>query len=616
MPNEIVLTNTDSAPATLPDSACLPCSKVHLHVDADRDGVVDDNYLSNMIWSAGPSGTGAILCVNSDNDDGKSSSQAIDNTDRMDNTINGGSDLAEIGPLDIRKETNTSISPVNVVLSVISRGRSFRDYIRIFDGRSAGATEIIGPSTGDEKTFTDADFDGAGRIELGMEAVKFPNADMGSGQPAFDGFIELNLRVEAGGAVIHSEIAKVRVAPWLMFSHFDETEKVYVARQPTGDASDNTGYFIPALQAILGGKLEIIAEGESQGDRWTQDIMELGYSSVPGDHNLTSVIRTARSRGAGIGDHFAQYPGRKLLGPDFGYYETNTPVPNSSLDSFGNLECSPPVGTAYPFGRIVYGTSGGGAGHLNMKTEMRELLEGQEIQSPIPVDTGWLMVGHVDEFMSFIPDRAGTHGFKIAFASSNAALEIVRRTWAIQTTAPLFDAITLNDGLPAALPPLGANGGFLDEYTSVATVGQFMANSDLVSLQGRVQSVLDRQKAHLKAGLFLQDSDFIDLPILFTAPNKTTVMNCIALTPGSVNMLVVTKPGRQADLIVPKPFGPVLGPTGGTSEFQKAIDSAFAPNSDVSLHYVDCFMTYHTMQGEIHCGTNSKRKPPTAKWWQ
>lgn len=48
-------------------------------------------------------------------------------------------------------------------------------------------------------------------------------------------------------------------------------------------------------------------------------------------------------------------------GPDFGYV-TREPVfePVTSLDSFGNLEVSPPVtvnGKTYPLGRILIGSS-------------------------------------------------------------------------------------------------------------------------------------------------------------------------------------------------------------------------------------------------------------------
>lgn len=47
-------------------------------------------------------------------------------------------------------------------------------------------------------------------------------------------------------------------------------------------------------------------------------------------------------------------------GPDFGYVARQAPAGASSLDSFGNLEVSPPVtvqGKEYPLGRILIGSS-------------------------------------------------------------------------------------------------------------------------------------------------------------------------------------------------------------------------------------------------------------------
>lgn len=47
-------------------------------------------------------------------------------------------------------------------------------------------------------------------------------------------------------------------------------------------------------------------------------------------------------------------------GPDFGYVARDVQKDASSLDSFGNLEVSPPVtvgGKEYPLGRILIGSS-------------------------------------------------------------------------------------------------------------------------------------------------------------------------------------------------------------------------------------------------------------------
>lgn len=49
-----------------------------------------------------------------------------------------------------------------------------------------------------------------------------------------------------------------------------------------------------------------------------------------------------------------------IQGPDFGYVARQAPEGASTLDSFGNLEVSPPVtvqGKEYPLGRILIGSS-------------------------------------------------------------------------------------------------------------------------------------------------------------------------------------------------------------------------------------------------------------------
>lgn len=588
----------------------MACNIVHIHVDADRDGVIDDKPGGN-IWTKGKTGRGAIICVNSDNDDGKAGT-GLDKTDTADTVINGGADLREIAPLDLRKVSDLPLEGARVILSVENAPLDYRRFIRIFDGRSPGSAEIIGTSSGSEKAFTEADFK-AGRIELGMEALRYPTRAVGNGTVDFDGRIMLLLRVEGSdGTVIHRETVPVRVAPWIVFNHTHITETVYVAEMNEGYIDDNA-YFISELRKVVGGKLQVVPRGDANGDRWAQDIMEMGFSNWPGDQNLTTVIRTPTYRaGRASGERFAGYPARVLLGPDFGYYESNAPINNSSLDSFGNLECSPPI-PGYPFGRVVYGDPGGRGYHRPMMADMRALLEGQNIQSPIKLDTGWLAVGHVDEYMSFIPDASGTHGFKIAFASPARAVEIVRGS----SRAKLFQGIKDGGGtvIPIETVP-DATGSATDHplslYKPYATAAQILSDADFLQLQHESQGILNSQRMVLKSELDLADSDFVDLPVLFQSYQPDTLTDCIALTAGAVNMLVVTHSPGDIDLVIPKPFGPSVG---GACMFEAAITAAFAPNRAVTPHFVDCFLTYHTLMGEIHCGTNSKRKPPKENWW-
>lgn len=588
----------------------MACNIVHIHVDANRDGVIDDAPAGN-IWTKGETGRGAIICVNNDNDDGKAG-EGLNKTDNADTTINGAADLREIAPLDLRKVSDLPLDGARVILSVATTPLDYSRYIRIFDGRSPGSAEIIGTGTGAEKAFTEGDFS-AGRIELGMEALRYPTRAVGGGTVDFDGRIMLLLRVEGSdGTVIYSETVPVRVAPWIVFNHTHITETVYVAEMNDGRIYDNA-FFISELRKVVGGKLQVVPAGEANSDRWAQDIMEMGFSNWPGDQDLTTVIRTPTSRVGRLGgERFARYPGRVLLGPDFGYYESNAPINNSSLDSFGNLECSPPI-PGYPFGRVVYGDPSGRGPHMPMMAEMRALLDGQNIQSPIKLDTGWLSVGHVDEYMSFIPDASGTHGFKIAFASPARAVEIVRASFG----AKLFQGIRGNDGtvIPIETIPDAMGSGTdhpLSEYKPYATAAQILSYADFLQLQHEIQGILNSQRMVLKSELDLVDSDFIDLPILFKSERPDTLTECVALTAGAVNMLVVTHSPGDIDLVIPKPFGPVVG---GVCMFETAIRATFAPNRAVTPHFVDCFLTYHILMGEIHCGTNSKRKPPKENWW-
>ncbi|PNP85348.1 hypothetical protein FNYG_01177 [Fusarium nygamai] len=66
----------------------------------------------------------------------------------------------------------------------------------------------------------------------------------------------------------------------------------------------------------------------------------------------------------------------------------------------GNIEAIPPYtfkGKTWPAGRLIVGKYG------NESHDILSYLEAQESQKPLRLDTSWLAVGHVDEFVQFIP---------------------------------------------------------------------------------------------------------------------------------------------------------------------------------------------------------------------
>jgi protein-arginine deiminase len=62
---------------------------------------------------------------------------------------------------------------------------------------------------------------------------------------------------------------------------------------------------------------------------------------------------------------------------------------------------------------------------------------------------------------------------------------------------------------------------------------------------------------------------------------------------------------------IPKPFGPLIN---GRCCLEEKVRSLLEP---LGLHctFIDDFYAYHVLHGEVHCGTNVRRKPFTFKWW-
>ncbi|MEQ2273670.1 hypothetical protein XENORESO_007061, partial [Xenotaenia resolanae] len=219
-------------------------------------------------------------------------------------------------------------------------------------------------------------------------------------------------------------------------------------------------------------------------------------------------------------------------GPDFGYVTRVAHRKDvSSLDSFGNLEVSPPVtvnGKKYPLGRILIGVAFPTATKgRNMTKVVQDFLWAQKVQEPVALFSDWLFVGHIDEFMSFVPapDR---------------------------------------------------------------------------------KSCIDWNRDVLKRELGLDDDDIIDLPILFKLENKDAEYRAVAYYPDMVNMIVLGK-----NLGIPKPFGPKVN---GRCVLEAEMCSLMEALG-LNCTFIDDFATYHKLLGEVHCGSNVRRKPFDFKWW-
>lgn len=577
-------------PAGASASSCpVPLPKLFIHLDADRDGKVDDATSALDVWTPGKGKKGAIILVNNDDDDGK---KDVDNGDQK---VNSDDDKSDLAPLVIRR------TPKDLSFPAGYKGylRVNQEEIRIFDKKAAAGKEIIGPAPGPGKEYElpDLSFE---EVIYGMEATEYPSR-------TFNGLIKLEVEVkDPKGASVCIHKAVVRVAPWIMPNHLDESEEVYVV-----DTGDNA-QFLTDLRAGVSKGGAPAPRTHDKTDRWMQDIMEIGYATMPREEHAgdkpkwhtPSVIRTANYRYNS--DYLGKFPKTKLLGKNYGYIELVTPVRGSSLNSYGNLECSPPVKVGkkeYKLGRIVYGAPGGTSSHRPMEPTISRFLNAQKVQEPFSIDTGWLIVGHVDEVLTFCPDPKATNKFKLVFASPRVAVALLKTLkHAGQGTAPMFQGIWEYTGT-AGEGPLTFNRGVYRH----GTVEDVLADRAFLDVQTTVQRTINSIEDVVVRNLGMSKSDIIRLPVLFQEDGG----QYIAYTAGVANMLVVTRANKTACLCIPKPFGPVVG---GACQFEVETERRLKPTGN-DIQFVDDFVTYHQLQGEVHCGTNTKRKPPIDRFW-
>lgn len=546
-----------------------------MRVDADRDGTVDATDPPTT-WTWGASGRGAVIMANFDND------PAGTDVDSADRTIDAGNDAAsDIAPLVIEPVPSTTVpAGTRLELSASPSG-----VIRIFGGATAGSTEIIGPTTGATHRFPTLP---TGRLQLGMEAVRYA----GTG---FDGTFEIKLRTipASGTAIVQRTI--VRVAPWMMPNHTHAAEKVFVV-----DAGSFNSRFRTDLRRLVTAAGCTLQEHASN-DIWMQDAFEFGVSNLPG-RGFRTVFRAPRNR------PLQTFP-RTLLAPELGYTTQGTLTPDTTFDSHGNLEASPAVTVNrkhYRFGRIYYGP---GRPYERMDSEVRDFLRAQIVQEPFEIDTNWLVVGHVDEVVSFVPTHATSgNRFKLLIASPRRAytlLDGIARTnpttrmfvgksldgTSIETTVRAF--LTANDDIHPVLRSNIAAGLVTHTPRPLRTY-----NNDR-------QANIDAIKTTMTRELGLAASDIIEVPSIFM-PNPDTPTLADALVPGMVNMLVVNR-----HCIVPKPFGPIVS---SADAFEGDLRTSLTPLG-LTVNFLDCWTEYHVNLGEVHCGTNTLRTPNRGRFW-
>uniref|UniRef100_A0A2K6QV48 Peptidyl arginine deiminase 2 n=1 Tax=Rhinopithecus roxellana TaxID=61622 RepID=A0A2K6QV48_RHIRO len=507
----------------------LTAIEISLDVDADRDGVVEKNNPNKASWTWGPEGQGAILLVNCDRE------------------------TPWLPKEDCRDE------------KVYSKEDPFfgQRYIHILGRRKL---YHVVKYTG-----------GSAELLFFVEGLCFPDE-------GFSGLVSIHVSLleymaqDIPLTPIFTDTVIFRIAPWIMTPNILPPVSVFVCCM-----KDNYLFLkeVKNLVEKTNCDLKVCFQYINRGDRWIQDEIEFGYIEAP--HKGFPVVLDSPRDG-----NLKDFPVKELLGPDFGYV-TREPLfePVTSLDSFGNLEVSPPVtvnGKTYPLGRILIGSSFPLSGGRRMTKVVRDFLKAQQVQAPVELYSDWLTVGHVDEFMSFVP-IPGTKKFLLLMASTSACYKLFREKQ--------------KDGHGEAIMFKGLGG----MSSKRITINKILSNESLVQENLYFQRCLDWNRDILKKELGLTEQDIIDLPALFKMDKDHRAR---AFFPNMVNMIVLDK-----DLGIPKPFGPQVEEE---CCLEMHVRGLLEPLG-LECTFIDDISAYHKFLGEVHCGTNVRRKPFTFKWW-
>uniref|UniRef100_G1R8J5 Protein-arginine deiminase type-2 n=1 Tax=Nomascus leucogenys TaxID=61853 RepID=G1R8J5_NOMLE len=540
------------------DQAGLFLTAIGELVPSDQEG------LETASWTWGPEGQGAILLVNCDRE-----TPWLPKEDCRDEKVYSKEDLKDMSQMILRTKGPDRLPAGYEIVLYISMSDS--DKVGVFYVENPFFGQRYIHILGRRKLYHVVKYTG-GSAELlfFVEGLCFPDE-------GFSGLVSIHVSLleymaqDIPLTPIFTDTVIFRIAPWIMTPNILPPVSVFVCCM-----KDNYLFLkeVKNLVEKTNCELKVCFQYLNRGDRWIQDEIEFGYIEAP--HKGFPVVLDSPRDG-----NLKDFPVKELLGPDFGYV-TREPL----FESVTSLD-SPPVtvnGKTYPLGRILIGSSFPLSGGRRMTKVVRDFLKAQQVQAPVELYSDWLTVGHVDEFMSFVP-IPGTKKFLLLMASTSACYKLFREKQ--------------KDGHGEAIMFKGLGG----MSSKRITINKILSNESLVQENLYFQRCLDWNRDILKKELGLTEQDIIDLPALFKMDKDHRAR---AFFPNMVNMIVLDK-----DLGIPKPFGPQVEEE---CCLEMHVRGLLEPLG-LECTFIDDISAYHKFLGEVHCGTNVRRKPFTFKWW-
>lgn len=581
--NDGTTNNTNSSTDQVPD----PNPAIDLRADTNRDGVVsltdDADDIGEEFWEADH---GAVFLANIDDDDLSCPRSGSDEAlarcfDANDSALDGPGDLDDMAPLILRATGDLPAEAIGTVKFLAGEAKA-QFFVNIA-GVWTGTQELT--ATADDLR-TGVEF----RLE-GREIIRDAN---------WDGRIRIEATLTgAPDATVTSDVVEMRVAPVVLRHHLDPVRQIYSSELGIG----GDGAFTQSLKSVVAtagvpeGHIELNVQ-----DQWTQDYMETAYMAVPSANGLKVMdvfIRSANIEQDWFGNTGLREAGKIVYTKFHGVDVAGVTAVGGqhsaawdTLNSFGNTETIPPFtrdGKAWPLGRILRGQAGNIQGDEGMVT----MLKSQAVQQPVFIDTGWLLVGHVDETISFLKVDSD-RGWVMLANDATMAVNIFNRLKSSgEGGLQVFqgEAWLNNSGRP---------------YSAVTTVNQVLQDPDVMSASAEAAVEVDDQVSIIKAVSGITDAEILPVPFTHWHYDGASV----AYQPGMVNGIVV----NDRHFLAPDPHGPLEA---GADVFQTELQNILAEIGYEAL-FVEDWDMYHRLVGEIHCATNVVRdvNPNATQWWE
>ncbi|KAM7324036.1 hypothetical protein ACRRTK_016341 [Alexandromys fortis] len=568
--------------------------EISLEADIYRDGQLDmpSDKQAKKRWVWGPNGWGAVLLVNlNSGDTGESDDQSSEQEVSKEIQNLSQMTLSVEGPASVLKD----------YWLILHTSKEEASKARVYVHQKDTYKLVLGPN---RPVHVLAPFENRGKETFYIEALEFPSTSF-TGLISFSAsLVEMShdqvCRQSIPEIPLYKDTVVFRVAPYIFTPSTQMPLEIYLCKEMQIQGFVDT---VTKLSEKSSVQVASVYEDPSRQGRWLQDEMAFCYTQAP-HKTLSLVLDTPRV------SKLDDYPMKYSLSPGIGYLVHQTEDHGvGSLDSIGNLMVSPPVkaqGKDYPLGRVLIGGSFYPSSEgRDMSKALRDFVCAQQVQAPVELFSDWLMTGHVDEFMCFVPvkDKSGDgKGFRLLLASPSACYELFE-----QKKKEGFGEVTLFEEVRTE--QLLSNG------REAKTISQILADQNLRKQNEYVEKCISLNRTLLKKELGLVEKDIITIPQLFClelltnvpSNQQTTKLFARPFFPDMLQMVVLDK-----NLGIPKPFGPKIK---GTCCLEQRVCDLLEPLG-LKCTFIEDFDCYLTNIGDDRACIITRRVPFAYKWWK